>query len=328
MKTKKRVTTQDIAQKAGVSKATVSYVLNGTGSVSASMKEKVLAIAKELGYQENRLAKATRTGKTYTLGLVVPDLCNPFFPEMAQGVVETARAHGYSVFLVDARNDPEEEALGVSRLLEYAIEGLIWCPLDEGSLSRQNLTCPVVMTERPTPGYDNVYADSYQGGKLQAQALLAFNHTTIGIISGPQRSPVAALRNRGVRDSLSDQVEVAFDIELEYGLEIPPQHAQTILNSGATCVVTANDTLAIGLLKFYHSHGIDVPNEVSIIGFDQISWSDLVVPAIATIDLPIRDIGMAAFKTLLNRIENPELELQEVKLPVAMKEKASLISAK
>ena len=324
---KKRVTTQDIAEQAGVSKATVSYVLNGTGSVSEAMKTKVLAIAKELGYQENRLAKATRTGKTYTIGLVLPDLCNPFFPTLAQAVVDTASAKGYSVFLVDARNKASEESLGVSRLLEYAIEGLIWCPLDDNSVVGQNLTCPVVMTERPTPGYDNVYADSYQGGSLQAGAVLAKGHQKIGILSGPERSPVAKLRNQGLRDTLGDQVSIEWDLALEYGIDIPTDIAQKIVASDVTCVVAANDTLAIGLLRLYNQHNISVPEAVSIIGFDNIDWSDLVYPPIAGVCLPIREIGEQAVNTLLQRIEDPALEQQDVKIPVTMVEKASLSQA-
>ncbi|WP_317929011.1 LacI family DNA-binding transcriptional regulator [Halioxenophilus sp. WMMB6] len=321
---KKRVTTQDIAKRAGVSKATVSYVLNGTGSVSPEMKAKILALASEMGYQENRLAKATRTGKTHTIGLVVPDLCNPFFPEMAQAVVDAASCQGYSVFLVDARNSPEEEALGVGRLLEYAIEGLIWCPIDDDSVTKHNLTCPVVMTERPIPGFDNVYADSHSGGKLQGQLVLSHGHTDIGILSGPERSPVANLRKQGLYEALQGKVDVAWDFPVEYGITIPEEIAEQILASDVSCVVAANDTLAIGLLRLYHEHGIAVPDQVSIIGFDHIDWSDLVFPPLTTIALPISQLGTTAFETLLKRLENPELADQDIKLGVSVLQRESL----
>lgn len=322
---KKRITTQDIATRAGVSKATVSYVLNGTGSVSPEMKEKVLALAKEMGYQENRLAKATRTGKTHTIGLVLPDLCNPFFPEMAQSVVDTASKCGYSVFLVDARNSAEEERLGIGRLLEYAIEGLIWCPINDESIKEQNLICPVVMTERPIPGFDNVYADSQLGGQLQASLAKNSGHRKIGILSGPERSTAARMRKQGLYDALGDEVEIVWDLSLEYGINIPNDYAEKILGSDVSCVIAANDTLAIGLLRMYSQHNVSVPNEVSVIGFDAIDWSDLVTPSLTTINLPIRQIGVSAFETLLWRIENPDEPVKDVKLPVEALERNSLI---
>ncbi|GAB2189415.1 LacI family DNA-binding transcriptional regulator [Sessilibacter sp. MAH2] len=325
---KKRITTQDIATRAGVSKATVSYVLNGTGSVSAEMKEKIQQLAKEMGYQENRLAKATRTGKTYTVGLVLPDLCNPFFPEMAQAVVDTASKKGYSVFLVDARNSAEEERIGIGRLLEYAIEGLIWCPLHDNSVEDQNLTCPVVTTERPIVGFDNVYADSELGGRLQAQLAIEKGHKRIGILSGPDRSTAARLRKKGLLGTLGNDIEIAWEVSTEYGINIPKDCADTILNNPVSCVIAANDTLAIGLLRLYHENGVAVPNDVSVIGFDAIDWSNLVTPALTTINLPIRKIGEAAFDTLLWRIENPDEPVKDVKLPVEILERDSLIQFK
>ena len=320
---KKRVTTQDIAHRAGVSKATVSYVLNGTGSVSAEMKEKVLSLAKEMGYQENRLAKATRTGKTSTIGLVLPDLSNPFFPEMAQAVVNAASAKGYSVFLVDAMNSSEEEAIGVKRLIEYAIEGIIWCPIDDEAIEKHNLSCPVVVLDRPITGFDSVYANSVKGGELQGQAVKQFGHKRIGVLSGPDRSPGARMRREGLYATLADDVKVAFDYSTDYSVNIPDEIAAKVLASDVSCVVTANDTLAIGLLRLYHQHGVRVPEDVSIIGFDDIDWADLVSPPLTTIKLPIRDMGTTAFDILLNRLAEPDGAKREMILDVSLLERQS-----
>lgn len=322
---KNRVTTQDIADKAGVSKATVSYALNGTGSVSPEMVKKILAYAEELGYQENRLAKATRTGKTGTIGLVLPDLCNPFFPKMAQAVVESASAKGYSVFLVDARNSLDEEALGISRLIQYAIEGLIWCPLDDQhSIKRNKISCPVVMTDRSIPGFDCVYANSQKGGRLQAELLKSKGHKKIGVLSGPKRSASAQIRRKGLYDALGRSVKVAWDFSVEYELDIPEKIAESILKSDVSCIVAANDTLAIGVLRLLHGAGIQVPEQVSIIGFDAIEWSDLVSPPLTTIGLPIKEIGTSAFDLLLTRFDNPDAAIREVMLDVFPIERQSL----
>lgn len=321
----KRVTTKDIAKRAGVSKATVSYALNGTGSVSSEMTKRIRDIASEMGYQENRLAKATRTGTTHTVGLVLPDLCNPFFPEMAQAVVESASKQGYSVFLVDARNCLEEEALGLKRLLEYAVDGVIWCPVDDRHMGQCKFNCPVVVTDRSVPGFDCVYANSEHGGQLQAELINETGHKNIGLLSGPERSTSSRNRREAFYLALDKSVDVEWDFSVEYAVDIPEGVAAKILKSKVTCVAAANDTLAIGLLRLYHSAGIDVPNDVSIIGFDDINWSNLVSPPLTTIKLPIREIGSQAFDVLIKRINDPEAAKQEIILDVSLLERESII---
>ncbi len=324
MTNNKRVTTKDIALRAGVSKATVSYVLNGTGSVSAEMAKRIRDIAKELGYQENRLAKATRTGTTHTVGLILPDLCNPFFPEMAQAVVETASQRGYSVFLVDARNSFEEEELGLKRLIEYAVDGIIWCPLDDRNMHTHKLNCPVVLTDRFVDGFDCVYADSVKGGTLQAELIKAKGHKHVGLIAGPERSTSSRNRREGFYKTLGKKVKVDWEFSLEYTLNIPDDVGQKIIDSNVTCVAAANDTLAIGLLRLYHSAGIQVPKDVSIIGFDDISWSNLVSPPLSTIKLPIRDMGKEAFDLLMRRIKSPNAKKREIMLDVSLLDRDSV----
>ncbi|BFM09284.1 LacI family DNA-binding transcriptional regulator [Halioxenophilus aromaticivorans] len=322
---KQRVTTQDIAQRAGVSKATVSYALNGTGSVSPAVAAKIIALAKEMGYQENRLAKATRTGKTDTLGLVLPDLCNPFFPKMAQAVVQAASERGYSVFLVDCRNSLDEEQQGIERLAQYAIEGIIWCPIDdEKSIARNTLTCPVVMTDRPIDGYDCVYADSASGGALQAQMLSQKGHKKIGLISGPVRSRGAQIRRQGFVQALPQDVSIVWEYSLEYNMTIPAEVQAHILAGEVSCIVAANDTQAIGILRVLHAARKAVPDEVSLIGFDAIEWSDLVSPPLSTIALPIQQIGTESVHLLLERIDNPDKTVRQIALDVQSLDRESL----
>lgn len=324
MKKNKKVTTKDIALRAGVSKATVSYVLNGTGSVSPETAKRVRDITEEMGYQENRLAKATRTGTTHTIGLVLPDLCNPFFPEMAQSVVEAASLQGYSVFLVDARNSFDEEGLGLKRLNEYAVDGIIWCPLDDRDIDKHTFGCPVVITDRFVKGFDCVYANSIKGGQLQAQIINKKGHKHIGLISGPERSTSSRNRREGFYKELDTSTHVDWDFSLEYTIDIPKDVGQKILASNVTCVVAANDTLAIGLLRLYHSAGVRVPEDVSIIGFDDISWSNLVSPPLSTIKLPIRGMGKEAFNMLVRRIKSPEEENKSLILDVSIIERESV----
>jgi len=321
---KKRVTTQDIADKVGVSKATVSYVLNGTGSVSEEMKTKIRRCAEEIGYRANRIAKATRTGQTHAVGLVLPDLSNPFFPELAQAAHEAARKKGYSVFLVDAQNSIENEIAGVERLMEYAIDGLIWCPIDNEALYRNSYSLPIVVIDRPANNFDSVYANFEEGGRIQAELVNKNGHKKIGILSGPSHSPSAVTRRKSLYETLNEDVEVLWDHELSFTKDIPDNVKSDVLNSGVTCLVCANDFIAIGLIKFCHESNIDIPAQISIIGFDDIDWADLVTPSLTTITIPIREMGTRSFELLYKRMLHPQSPIEERILDVALVKRKSL----
>ena len=322
----KRVTLQDIAIRAGVTKTTVSYALNGTGSVSPSLIQKIQEIAEELEYRPNQLALATRTGRTKTIGLMLPDLTNPFFPVLAQAVQSAARQQGYSVFLFDCHNSSIEEGQGLEQLSDHAIAGLIWCPTeDKIALEKaQNLPFPAVVIDRPIEGYDSVYANSYKGGQLQGEFVLANHHQRVGVLSGPERSPSALARKKGLYSVIDGKCSVCWDLSLEYDINsLASEHAAQILDNLPTCVVAANDVLAIGLYRLLHQHGLKVPEDVSVIGFDNIDWATLVTPPLTTIELPIADIGQQAFSVLMQRLQKPQAELVDQILDVQLIERAS-----
>ena len=165
-----RPTIRDVAAAAGVSTATVSYVLNGTGSVSAATAQRVRDCVEELGYRANSLAVAHRTGRSRTIGLAVADLTNPFFPEFARGVHKAAITSGFGVFLIDAQGSHDIELEGVEMLSDRVPEGLIWVPVGDDILSKRPipLPFPVVTFDRELPDFDSVNADIRHGGELQA----------------------------------------------------------------------------------------------------------------------------------------------------------------
>src|SRR5215469_403077 len=153
-------TVKDIAAAVGVSVATVSNVLNGRPNVGRAIRQQVLRAAKRLGYQPNRAAQAMRTGRTRAIGLVLPDLTNPFFPELAQAVENTARSRGLLVCLVDSQSRSEGEADGFALLMQHAVDGIIWCPLGPRVPSGiKELARPVVLIDRPRPGYAVVHSN-------------------------------------------------------------------------------------------------------------------------------------------------------------------------
>lgn len=317
----KRPTIRDVAALAGVSTATVSYVLNGKDSVSEPTAERVRECVASLGYRANSLAVAHRTGRSKTVGLAVPDLTNPFFPEFAQGVHDAAAKAGFAVLLVDLYGSAAGEVESIEGLADRSPDGLIWCAVGE---ELAHFDFPTVLFDRQVEGFDSVQADIHQGGVLQADYLTVYGHRRIGILSGPEWSDTAQTRRSGVIESLPSSVDVVWDLALDYTAHIPPDIANAILDADVTCVVTANDIQAIGLLQLYRSAGLAVPDDVSVIGFDDIDLARLVNPALTTVHLPIGQLGARSFEILSDRIDNPNAPVRREQLPVTMVERGSL----
>lgn len=321
-----RPTIRDVATCADVSTATVSYVLNETGSVSESTATRVRACVKELGYRANSVAVAHRTGRTKTIGLAVPDLTNGFFPEFAQGVHRAAANHGFAVVLLDADNSIEAQAEGIDMLADRVPEGLILCLLKDDFLEGSKLQFPTVVFDHEIEGIDCIRADLYKGGRLQAEAVVAHGHRRIGLVCGPEWSGPAAVRRRGVLENLSDSVEVVWEHSLDWTADLPATAVADMLQHDVTCVVTGNDMQAFGVLQMYRNAGRSVPEDVSIVGFDDIDFAALANPSLSTVRLPTRELGATAFRMLVQRIESPSMPVQQERLDVQMMVRDSLRS--
>jgi len=314
-----RPTIKNVAKLAGVSTATVSYVLNDTGSVSEETAKRVRECVEQIGYRANSVAVAHRTGRSRTIGLAVPDLTNPFFPEFAQGVRSAASANGYAVFLLDGHSSAEIEIEGVQRLADGVPEGLIWCPVGEDILTDAKFRFPTVVYDRVVEGFDSVCADIRSGGELQAQAILDHGHTRVGLLTGPMSSDTARLRRDGFIERLGTHAELVWEVEMEYVKGLPAKTALAITaDRDVTCVATANDIQAIRLMSIYQSSGFDVPGDISVIGFDNIDLASLVSPQLTTIDLHPRQLGERALELLIDRIKNPDTEIVHEQLEVHM----------
>ncbi|MCZ8172838.1 MAG: LacI family DNA-binding transcriptional regulator, partial [Brevundimonas sp.] len=161
---KKRATLKDVAKAAGVSLASASYAVNKTGSVGEETRNHILKIAESLGYRQNLSARATRTGKTGAIGFVVPDMTNPFFPSLAQSVVQRARLNGYSVFVTDSEGDPDQEIEVVRQLIGRGVDGIVWFPInDENRLAKVGFELPIIVLDRTIAGFECIQADYAEG---------------------------------------------------------------------------------------------------------------------------------------------------------------------
>jgi len=320
------VTVKDVAAAVGVSVATVSNVLNERPNVGESTRRKVIAVARRLGYRPNRAAQAMRTGRTRAIGLVLPDLTNPFFPELAQAVENKARSLGLLVCLIDSQGSVHSESDGFSLLLQHAVDGIIWCPLGTRlPASLKKLSAPIVLIDRPRPGYAVVHSNYEMGGRLLAQYALRMGHTRVGLLSGPRNLESAQQRREGFVKALPGDIEIAWEVSVPFDGVLTAEAIELLRHRRkATLVVAGNDLIAISAIRSLDEHGIVVPRDVSVTGFDNIRWTDVVTPRLTTIAQPVGAIGARAVQVMLDKIEGKKVEAARAIFDVELIERDSV----
>jgi len=319
-------TVKDIAAAVGVSVATVSNVLNDRPNVGRVNRQKVLRVAKQLGYRPNRAAQAMRTGRTRAIGLVLPDLTNPFFPELAQAVENTARSLGLVVCLIDSQGRVDGEADGFALLMQHAVDGIIWCPVGPRlPAPLKTLARPVVLIDRPRPGFAVVHSNYVMGGRLLAKHALRMGHTRVGLLSGPQNLESARQRRDAFVNAFPRSVEIAWEVKVGFdGLLTPDARDALIRRRNATLIVAGNDLIAISAIRFLAEQGVSVPDDVSITGFDNIGWADLVTPRLTTIAQPVGAIGAKAVELMRERMSGEKIANRRTIFDVALVERDSV----
>ncbi len=301
----RRVTLKDVAREANVSLGSASYAINGNGSVDERTRAHILKVAQRLGYRQNLAAQAMRTGRTRALGLVLPDFSNPFFTALAQFLMRSARAHGYSVFVTDTEGSEalEQEALQV--LSERGVEGVVWFPIrDANTAGALADDMPIVVMDRTLPGLEAIQADYRGGGRQAAEHLLALGHRRIGLVCGPMELGSVRERMRGARDAIEDGGgEVVFTVGGAFAFDLDPDVAEAVTSRRATAVVCGADLIALGVMRCAIAAGVRVPEDLSVVGFDDIPWAQLSTPPLTTVEMPIEDMAAEAVETLLRRID-------------------------
>lgn len=310
--TQSRVTIADVAHAAGVSAQTVSRVINGKGEISSATRQLVNEVIERLGYRPSSIARSLATNRTQTLGLVVPDIANPFFPQIARGAEDVAREHGYTVFVCNTNEDPQQE-LAVLRLLEdKRIDGLMLCSsrLPDSTLLPLLAAHPaaVVVNRAVPPDVAGVVrVDDADGAQQAVNHLFARQRKTLGLIAGPPVSYGTHERIRGFEQALA-----AADHPLDPDLRVScrpdlaggAQAAKKLLTARPDIdgLVCYNDLVAVGALQACAKLGKRVPDDVAVIGADDIFVAGLVTPALTTLRVSKYEIGAAAAKMLLDRL--------------------------
>lgn len=309
------VTIREVAKAAGVSTSTVSRSLSVPHKVEPATRDRVLRVADSLGYRPNRAARGLITGRTGNLGLIVPDLANPFFPSIVKGVQSQAREADYQVFLADTDEDPSVE-LGLVRALAKQVDGIILCSprMRPADLREATTYAPLVLVNRKAGAIPAVAIDNADGIRHILTHLVDLGHTRIGFIAGPRSSWSNRERLRGLKAAASttevDLVEIGnFSPTFEGGSDAA---AGTLL-SGVTCVVAYNDLVALGLLNALLSQGVAVPRELSVVGIDNIAMSGMVHPGLTTLAIPKEQAGRASVELLLQLLGEPESSVTSIR---------------
>ncbi len=319
-----RTTVQDVARAAGVSVSTVSRALTG-GSVSPSTREAVVAVAHRLGYQPNRAARGLITGRTGNLGLIVPDLRNPFFADVAKGVTARARAVDCGVFISDTDEDPVAELEAIATL-RHNTDGILLCSPRAKDAELLAAADPqnTVLLHRRVPGLSSVVADIVDGTRQAIRHLRALGHRRIAYVSGPEDSWAARQRLAGLAEFPDDG-----DLEILPVGSVAPTFdggvlaGDLVLAGSATAVLAYNDLVAMGLLHRLAARGAVVPERMSVVGYDDISLAAMSHPPLTSVAVPKDRAGAIGLDLLLGRGSMTAAQGAEVILPTTLVVRAS-----
>lgn len=314
-------TIYDIAAKAEVSIATVSKVINGSGRISLSTRAKVERIMHELGYQPSRVASALKGKQTFTLGLLLPDLANPFFAEIARSIEDRAHEMGFSVIICSTDNKPERTERNIQFFKQKRVDGVVLGTGDATAATIAELlkSVPVVLIARdiPTLAVDVVRVDDFLGGRMAAAHLLAFGHRHIAVIAEDEIFMSSLERVRGYRTAL-EEAGISYDPGLVVQVIPDPENikaaAAGLLDArpDLSAIFACNDFIAALAIQAARERGLSVPGDLSVVGFDNTIHATLVYPPLTTVAQPIQNMGRQAVDLLLGKINDPEYTTQKV----------------
>ena len=299
-------TIKDVARKAGVSVGTVSRVLSKNESVKQPLKERVLAAMAELDYKPNLAARALRTNSIDVIGLVVPDITNPFFAQLAKNIEMEAAKRGHSVMLANSHDDEAAEKTQIAALLDRAVCGIIVVATSDSNRTHKT-DIPIVSLDRRLGHYPLVSTDHGDGSAKIADHLVSLGHRRIAYIGGPQSMEVARQRRDGFVAriealSTADDAITLTVHEGQFDYDSGEEIGRTLLTGATgtrpTAIAAASDQQAIGVLRCARDLKIAVPADLSVTGFDDITLASLVVPRLTTLRQPIEQLARSAVERI------------------------------
>lgn len=328
----RRPTIIDVAERAGVSKSTAARALAGSSNITAETRDRVLAAAAAVAYEPNHLAVGMRSGRSGMLGLVIPDITNPFWADVARGAQDRATKAGLSLLVFSSDWDPAIEAAHLTALRRARVDGAIINPVSDSfdDLDRFGLPCVFIGSSAERfPDISSVGSDITQAVRLGLDHLVENGHAAPALIMGPKSRLARARFLRAVHEHCVerdvDPAILAIE-DGEYTVEGGRQAMRRLLaraRVGHLAVFAANDMMALGAMMAVREAGLDCPRDVSIIGFDGIPSGEFAWPGLTTVAKPGRDIGERAVEGLFDEIENKP-EHRRIYMPCRLIERGSL----
>ena len=324
-------TISDVAKKANVSKATVSRVLNGV-PVREENRQKVLSAIRALDYQPNAQARSLTLGRTDVVGVLVPDMDGPFYGAILEGCQQALWSHGLYMIVRSTHHVKGSEPNLVKLLWEKRVDGLIiFTPREIKEKPMQALVKDLVTNNFPLVVADGeldslsisgVWIDNFEGAYKATRHLIDLNHPNIGILLGPEDSPESKLRLNGYKRALKDHhlpvnpnlVAIAGDYRSESAEKVLPQ----LVKAGATAIFACSDELAYGVMESCKKQGIKIPQDLSLIGYDDVPFARLLTPKLTTVAQPLTQLGQVAAGKIARMINGTEREITQITLPTKL----------
>jgi len=317
-------TIKDVAKLAGVHPSTVSRVINNDSRISEKTKEKVILIISKLGYTPNAIARGLKTKRTYTLGILIPDITNPFFAEIARGVEDAANKNNFNVILCNTDDKLKKERTYLQILRGKRVDGLILGTAhikDKSILELEREKFPYILVSRNIEGLDKncIIVDDVEGGMMATEYLIKLCHRRIAHITGPLKTRSALNRLEGYKLALKkykiaykDELVGEGDFKIKGGYQVMKRFLKLTEPPGA--IFAANDLLALGAMQAIQKKSFHVPEDFSVVGFNDIELASFVYPALTTIRQPMLEMGALAVKMLLRIIEEGEFNQRKIVL--------------
>lgn len=326
----KSTTIRDVALRAGVSVATVSRVLNGSGGVKGELKDRVIESANELQYRPSQLARNFRRNSTNKIAIVVPDIQNPFFTSILRGLESRVFSEKYMVVVCNTDDDPKRESVYLQTLADESVAGIVICATDEHRGSKElsrllDRQISLVALDRRllNAPIDGVLSDNYSGSYEAISYLITQGHNRIGLIAGPSKYAPARERQLGYEQAL-----------VHHGLPVEPQLIKMTnfksteaevstkelldLSCPPTAIFLSSGNVAIGSLRTIHRQRLRIPDDISLIMFDDLDWAEAFNPGLTAISQNTQGLGSLAGELLLNRIRGEKKPPQEWRLPTKL----------
>ena len=325
---------KDVAREAGVSTATVSHVINGTRFVKEQTKDKVVKAMDKLDYHPNYAARSLRSNKSHIVGLLIPDVSNLFYMTMVKGIEKELRKNNYNLIVSDTNGKLANEKSQIKAFNSQLIDGLIMRPVNEDHSFLKNIEncCPRVFVDCKPNNFDEgdmVLSENYKGAKEAINLLIKKGHNKIGIISGLSGLTTSTERLEGYKDALKENniplnknLIKYGDYRINSGYKLMKELIEE--DNGLTSVFIANNAMTIGAMKLLKEKNIKIPDDISLIGFDDSDWASITDPPLTVVKQSSFEMGKKAAELILKRINNNEdNKFEEYRLPTSIIERES-----